>query len=96
MNALGDTMLGRVVGQTAFAVHPAEDEASEKSGADLHGGPHVLRNRLRVPRVVPSLRPRRGPSLRSVAFVAEYVIIGAVAVGILFYLAYALLFPERF
>jgi len=31
-----------------------------------------------------------------VAFVAEYVIVGAVSVGILLYLAYALLFPERF
>jgi len=27
---------------------------------------------------------------------AEYLIIGAVAAGILLYLAYALLFPEKF
>jgi len=28
--------------------------------------------------------------------VAEYLIVGAIAVGILFYLGYALLFPEKF
>jgi K+-transporting ATPase KdpF subunit len=43
---------------------------------------------------VPSLCPRRGQAV--VQAMAEYLIIGAVAVGILLYLAYALLFPEKF
>jgi len=28
--------------------------------------------------------------------VAEYIVVGAIAVGILAYLGYALLFPEKF
>jgi hypothetical protein len=42
---------------------------------------------------VPALCPRRGQAVggREV----EYLIMGAIALGILLYLAYALLFPEK-
>jgi K+-transporting ATPase KdpF subunit len=43
---------------------------------------------------VPALRPRRGQVVGG--RMTEYIIMGVIAVGILLYLAYALLFPEKF
>jgi K+-transporting ATPase KdpF subunit len=45
---------------------------------------------------VSALRACGRQALGRRAIVAEYIIVGAIAVGILLYLGYALLFPEKF
>ena len=76
------------------AVLPRAHESRAPQGA-FHDGHHYARDRVRPVRRIDRLRGRLRPSMTGVAMFFDYSLAGLVTVGLMIYLAYALLRPEQ-